>query len=154
MRFMGARAAAVAGVIVVGLGGCASDGEPMPAACLDGRPTMEAALVRPYGAATLRDGTKLSSCVEEARTDAELQTLGATLTAVADGLRGRARSDPATSERLGYLIGAVRRGAARSNGIALELARRIENTAAVLGDAPGAVRAALARGLRAGEARG
>ena len=78
------------------------------------------------------------------------------LTRAADHLAGRAqRGDRAPRCGLGYLVGAARRGAARTNGIRAELARRVESSARVLADGGGpAVAAALQRGVRAGEATG
>ena len=48
---------------------------------------------------------------------------------VADDLRVAARADPRAAQRLGYLVGAARRGAAKTPGLAAQLARRIEQTA-------------------------
>lgn len=151
---MTTRALPVAALAALAVGGCSThDPEPVPAACIESREAIGAALQAAPRAVRLADGTRLSECVEHARNDAELQTLGIVITGVADDLALRARGDPRAAARLGYLIGAARDGAARTNGVALELARRLEQTATLDG-APAAVRDALQAGLRAGEATG
>jgi len=63
------------------------------------------------GAVRLPGGTRLSECITRAYQDAEVQQLGFTLTPVADQLARSAR--PADALALGYLLGAVERGARR-----------------------------------------
>ncbi|MBA3328914.1 MAG: hypothetical protein H0T43_11495 [Solirubrobacterales bacterium] len=135
------------------LAGCSGGDRAMPAACLQDAAAVQRALGAAPGAVALQDGTRLSTCVQRVRGDSELQTLGVTLTAVADDLERRASRETGAAVRLGYLVGAVRKGARETNGIALELARRMEGTAALDG-APAAVHAAVRRGLRAGERTG
>ncbi|MFN2462265.1 MAG: hypothetical protein ABR591_16560, partial [Candidatus Velthaea sp.] len=89
---------------------------------------------------TLRERRVPSRCVSTAG-EGELQSLGLTFTRVADELRARAGRDGAAALQLGYLVGAVRRGAAATPGIAAQLARRVEQTAA-LDDAAGVRRTA------------
>jgi integrase len=131
-------------------------GEPaLDQACLDSPGAIERALVRAPAAVTLPSGTRLSECVANARSDSDLQNAGAILTRAADHLSEAAKRGDATAAlRLGYLVGAARRGAARTAGIHAELQRRIERTAAFLDAAGPRVVAALARGQRAGEASG
>jgi hypothetical protein len=85
-----------------------------------------------------------------------MQSVGLAYTAVADRLRDRAQAgDGAAALRLGYLIGATRRGAKRTDGVMAELQRRIELVGGRLLDhVPAATAQALRRGLRAGEAGG
>jgi hypothetical protein len=147
-------AAAALGAAAAGCG--ASDAPPVDAACLQSPETIERALARAPAPVTLASGTRLSQCVSRARSDADLQTAGLVLTRAADHLAGRAeRGDTGAAISLGYLVGATRRGAARTNGIHAELAHRVESAARVLADggAP-AVERALERGLRAGRATG
>jgi len=145
----------VAAILVLLLAGCArAQDDPVPAACLDEPATIVRALERAPGAVKLADGTRLSRCVSRARADGDLQALGLSLTTVADTLRARVRVDPGAAAGLGYLAGAVRAGAAANEGLAAELARRIERATALAADAPPAARAAMARGLRAGEGGG
>ena len=151
---MTTRALLTAALAALTAAGCSTqDPEPVPAACIESREAIAAALQAAPRAVTLADGTRLSQCIERARTDAELQTLGIVVTGVADDLALHARDDPRAAARLGYLIGAARDGARRTNGVALELARRLEQTATLDG-APAAIHAALQAGLRAGEATG
>ena len=70
-----------------------------------------------------------------------------------DALATEAPRSDAAALRLGYLVGATHRGAARTSGLHAELIRRLESSAG-LEDAPAARRAAYARGLAAGRARG
>jgi hypothetical protein len=145
-----ARRAQLVATGVLLLAGCGStDRGSMPAACLDEPAALARALERAPAAVTLADGTRLSGCVSRARGEGDLQALGVVLTQVADDLRERAASEPAAALRLGYLVGAVRRGAAATPGLAAQLARRLEQIAATGGDPP-----QLEQGIRLGEASG
>lgn len=135
------------------LGACgSSDPPPLPAACLDGPAATLRALQRAPQDVRLPDGTALSRCVSLA-SDADLQSLGSTLTRVADDLRARAGSDSGAALQLGYLVGAVRRGASLTPGIAAQLARRVEQATQPAIESERS-RAALERGRRLGEAGG
>jgi hypothetical protein len=130
---------------VVWLGACgAGDEAPLSASCTDASQVEEALAAAP-DPVVLADGTRLSQCVERATSAADLQNLGAALTAVAEELE----ADPARSEQLGYLIGAIRRGSERPPGTGAELAHRLERSGAGSADP-----AMLVRGLRAGEGSG
>jgi hypothetical protein len=98
---------------------------------------------------TLSDGTPLSECITRAYQDGEIQELGFALTPVADRLARAAT--PATALQLGYLVGAVERGAAQTNGVHLELVRRLQSTIAFTDPA---LLAAARHGERAGRAGG
>jgi hypothetical protein len=148
-----ARAAIAAALASFLLSGCgASSPPPLPAACLDGPAAALRALQRAPRDVRLADGTALSRCVSLAG-DADLQSLGIVLTQVADDLRARADSDAMAALRLGYLVGAVRRGAALTPGIAAQLARRVEQATQPPIESERS-RAALQRGQRLGEAGG
>ena len=137
------------------LAGCGAREEASPLDCLELDPAPVArALERAPAKVTLAGGSALSDCVRLlARSDAELQGLTIRLMRVADELRARADEDPAAALRLGYLAGAVRRGAARTPGLAAQLARRIDQV--TVSDAGGAPpRPELARGMQRGEAEG
>jgi hypothetical protein len=154
MQAMGSRGA-FGLVVVLALGGCAKEEPRMPAACLGGDDAVVRALDGAPRSATFEDGTLLSECVRRARSDAELQNLGLTLSRVADRLAAGARDgDDAAAARLGFMAAAVRRGAARSNGITLELAHRIDSAARGLEASTPALRRALEQGLDAGRVRG
>jgi hypothetical protein len=142
---------------IAALGGCGgSDPPPVDDACLSSPDRIEQALTRAPAPVTLASGTRLSDCVSRARSDADLQTTGLVLTRAADHLATRAQSgDARAAVALGYLVGAARRGAARTNGIHAELAHRVESAARVLADAGAPdVESALERGVRAGQATG
>ena len=137
------------------LAACGAGGEPLDDACLSSPRTIERALTRAPRPVTLATGTRLSECVANARSDSQLQDAGLVLTRAADHLAAAAKAgDASAALRLGYLVGATRRGAARTAGIHAELQRRVERAAAFLDAGGPRVVAALARGRRAGEASG
>ena len=134
---------------------CGGGDPPLDAACTTSAQAIERALQRAPAPVTLGSGTRLSDCVSRARSNAELQNAGVVLTRAADHLSSRAqRGDAHAAVDLGYLVGAARRGAARTSGIHAELQRRVESAAAFLNEGGPAVSAALRRALRAGEATG
>ena len=142
--------------VAVGLGGCGQEEPRLPFACLEaGRGGYERALRAAPGTVELEGGVPISECLRRVRNDAQLQTLGAVLFRVADdlALRARDKRDVRAAQRLGYFVGAVRRGAAKSNGISSELARRVERAGLKVAGAPGLERA-VQQGLEAGVARG
>jgi hypothetical protein len=144
--------AAIGALLLAGCG--SSEPDPLPAACLGEPAAIERALDHAPAPVRLQDGTPLSRCVHlAAARDGDLQALGVALIRVADELRADAFADHDAAMRLGYLIGAVRRGAAKTPGLAAQLARRIEQTAAFDSDDTLA-RAALARGFMSGEDAG
>ncbi|HET6448217.1 MAG TPA: hypothetical protein VFG31_03835 [Conexibacter sp.] len=109
------------------------------------------ALTRAPGHVVLADGTPLSQCVRRTIDDSRLQTLGATLTRAADELARQMRASDAAALQLGFLIGAVDRGAAQAAGLQDELAHRIAGAA---GPDGGPRRALLLRGRAAGRRHG
>ena len=140
---------------VVTLVGCGDDSQPLDDACVDSPRAIERALGRAPAPVTLATGTRLSTCVTNARSDADLQSAGLVLTRAADHLAEAARrGDTTAALQLGYLVGAVRRGARRTEGIHAQLQRRIERSTAYLAEAGRQVTAAVSRGRRAGEASG
>jgi hypothetical protein len=153
-RRLAALPALALALAATGCGG--SDAPPVDASCTASPGAIERALARAPAPVTLDSGTRLSDCVAGARTDADLQNAGLVLTRAADHLADRAqRGDAGAALDLGYLVGAARRGAARTNGIHAELARRVESAARVLANGRSAnLAGALERGLRAGEATG
>lgn len=142
-------------VIALAVAACGEREARLDDACVESPEQIERALARAPQPVTLDDGTRLSDCVSRARSDADLQEAGTALTDTASRLAASARdgSSPAAL-RLGYLIGAARRGGARSNGIHAELVRRLERAGAPLSEDAVTIAAALSRGLQAGEASG
>ena len=133
--------------------GCSSTTAPPSPACSESAQAVEAALARAPDAVRLRDGTRLSECVSHAVEQGPLEDVGATFVVAAGDLAARATTDRVAALRLGYLVGATRRGAARTNGAALELARRLERAGALSG-APATSLAAERVGLAAGQRSG
>jgi hypothetical protein len=143
------RALATAACIAL-LAGCGADkSEPLPAACTGGPAAITKALSAAPDRVTI-EGTPISECFNRDASGDDVQIVGGFLLAVAQQLGDRARAgDDQAALQLGYLIGAARR-AARRNGLADELVRRLEAETTV-----GAARqAAYDRGLRAGSATG
>jgi hypothetical protein len=105
--------------------GCGNDVHHVPVACLDGDLTKPLANA-PHEVRLAR--TPLSDCFTRAANPAEIQQVGAVFIAAAEKLAPAARANPHSPQalRLGYLIGAVRRGAGRTQGIHYETQRRIE----------------------------
>lgn len=110
---------------VLAVAGCGNDVHRAPVACLDGDVTK--ALANAPGDVRIQ-GTKLSDCFTRAADPAEVQQVGAVFIAGAEKLARAARAHPHSPQatRLGYLIGAVRHGAGRTQGIHYETERRIE----------------------------
>jgi hypothetical protein len=136
------------------LAGCRDDPEPPATACFEAG-QVRAALRTEGEERVLPGDGSLSACVRRATSDEQLQSLGLVLTGVADGLAERARAgEAAAAEQLGYLLGAARRGASSSQGIGLELVRRLESSARRAGQGSPAAQEALRSGTRAGERGG
>ncbi|HEY6759227.1 MAG TPA: hypothetical protein VI318_07045 [Baekduia sp.] len=152
---MRCRVALALGLSMVSVAACAQQSPPMPSTCTDTDVAgYERALTRAPGSVRLPGGVAISDCLRKVRTDADLQTLGSVVHGVAEDLVQRARQgDDHAAARLGYLSGAVSRGAARSDGISAELARRVETATVALSDDTRWLRD-LRHGADAGAARG
>jgi hypothetical protein len=136
--------------LALALAACGSDTPPLSGDCTRGV-SLGAALAAAPGQVALPDGTRLSDCVRRAESDSEIQEVAAGATTLADFLAAQAKTSDDAAVRLGYLIGAARRGASHTPGIHAELVRRLEDAAAAV---PRTRRAALDRGLAAGERAG
>jgi hypothetical protein len=134
-------------------GGCGNDDRPLPAACTSGTRALAAALRSAPRPVALADGTKLSTCVARARSEADLQNVGAAFTRIADRLAAVMPASDDAALQLGYLIGATRRGARHTSGIHLELVRRLDQTVSLDGP-PGPRQAAFRQGVAAGRRDG
>lgn len=146
-----------AGLVVCALAACGEDLPPVSDLCLTGPAPIERALdAAPEGGpVTLADGTTVSDCLERIVKDADLQRLGVVLTAAADHLvlRVEEKGDVVAARQLGRLVGATDRGARRTNGLSLELARRVGLVAGRL-ELPPVLAQALAAGREQGERLG
>ena len=132
--------------------GCSrEDRSEVPVACKEGPASLRAALARAPARVEL-EGTPLSECFTRGSDAADLQQVGASYVAVAARLADAARERPDGPEalRLGYLVGASKRGEARTQGIHHDLMRRIEQEL----NGVDTTTAAYRRGFRAGQERG
>lgn len=136
------------------LGGCGSADPSLPFDCREGADAVGRALqAAPDGRVALSGGTLLSTCVHRALSTAQAQDLAIQWTRAADRLAARLPRDDQAAARLGFLIGAARRGAAETNGVQEELVRRLEQTPGVT-TATAPRRAAYERGVALGQQRG
>lgn len=124
-RLHAAAALAAAGLA---LGGCGREEEAaLPAACRLGPDAIRQALEAAPAAVRL-EGTPLSACLVRASDQADVLLVGDVYLRVAVSLIREARATPDgdAALHLGYLIGAVRRGAGETQGIHDEMLRRLE----------------------------
>lgn len=132
--------------------GCSRDQEEsVPVACKEGAGGLRAALARAPERVEL-DGTALSDCLARGAEGGDVQQVGAAFVAEAARLAGAARTEPDGPDalRLGYLVGAARRGAAETQGIFDELIRRLDQELTGINTSTGSYR----RGYEAGRSRG
>ena len=132
-------------------GGCGDENRDLPDACRAVPDEVLAALgsaPRPVELA----GTRLSECLTRAGEPGDLERLGAAWVEVAARLADAARRDPRgpAAMRLGYLIGAAREGASRTQGIHDELLRRLDQELTGISISTGS----YPRGFEAGRDRG
>src|SRR5256885_625699 len=145
---------ALATGLVLVVAGCGRGGSAeLPSAChfAGGARTVRDALTRAPGAVTV-DGTPLSKCLGREADSADVQSVGAAYVDTAADLAAKARANPhgAAAVQLGYLAGAVRRGASKTAGIHYELERRMEQEL----NGIDSTSPEFVRGERAGEASG
>lgn len=152
-------AAVIAAAALIALApGCGAGGgpEPAPIACLTTSSAYLNALDRAPERVTLPPNVRISDCVVPGQSGGELANVGSELIVAATRLASTVPDGGAAGERsalrLGYLVGAVRRGAERTGGIHSDLVRRLEATAERTRASAEAT--AYAEGLRAGLARG
>jgi hypothetical protein len=134
------------------LAGCGSaDDERLPAGCTPSAQELVGALASAPGPVEL-SGLSLSGCVVKSSEPAEVQELGGAYLAAATALGRDATRNPEgqAALRLGYLVGAVRRGSELTPGFHSELVRRIEQEAVPIAGRS----AAYAAGIRAGRRSG
>lgn len=144
----GAVAAALA---LLAPAGCGSEpSREVPVACKSGPATVERALAKAPGDVRLQ-GRRLSECFAPGGEGGDAQALGFALVPVAERLAADARAHPngPAAVELGYLVGAVHRGAERGRVYA-ELERRVRQ---VLGGVD-TTSPAYRRGERAGRKHG
>jgi hypothetical protein len=112
---------------VLALAACGDEEERPAAACTASAEAVVSALRDAPGEVRI-GGVPLSSCLTEGSDADDLQRVGAAYVEAAATLSGRARNEPEgdAALRLGYLVGAVRRGGGTTDGVHSELLRRLE----------------------------
>ena len=114
------------------LGACSSGGDDeTPAACLAPASDYLTALEAAPSEVRLDGSTPISDCIVSGQDPAELAQAGESMIEAATELNAAARRDPAGEDtvRLGYLVGAVQKGAADTGGIHADLVRRLDAAA-------------------------
>jgi hypothetical protein len=119
------------GMLALSAAGCDGPDDATPVACLDGAGAYIGALGDAPGEVKLSGETPISDCLAENQTGGDLATIGTAMVAAATKLNAEARAEPgdAANLQLGYLLGAVQRGAERTEGIHAELVRRLSAAA-------------------------
>ena len=144
--------AALASALALGaLSGCGSEpSRSVPVECKEAATAVERALAAAPGDVRL-GGVRLSDCFAVGSDSADGQSLGLTFLPVVERLAAQVRPRPGgrAALRLGFLMGAIRKGAAHGRVYA-ELERRIEGELSGVDTAAPAFR----RGERAGRDHG
>jgi hypothetical protein len=130
MRRPAPLAIAIAG-LALALAACGTADEETPVACLEGSKAYIEALADAPEPVRLPGGTRISDCLTENQAGGQLATVGAAMVRVATELNTEVRRDPGgpAALQLGFLLGAVERGAEDTAGIHAELVRRLEAAA-------------------------
>jgi hypothetical protein len=107
--------------------GCGQPSDTTPVACLEGEGAYLKALDAAPGEVKLRGEVLISECLAENQRAGDLATVGTALVAAATKLNAEARAEPGgeANLQLGYLLGAAERGASQTDGIHVELIRRL-----------------------------
>lgn len=114
--------------VATGFAACGEAGESTtPVACLEGPARYLDALERYPGKVELRGGIPISDCLPENQGAGDLANAGAAMLKVATRLNAEALAEPGgqANLELGYLLGAAQHGADRTEGIHVELIRRL-----------------------------
>ena len=147
------RALTVVVLLAAVLAACSREDEPqLPAACRSGPGALREALVNVPGPVRIDGETSVSDCLANAHDAADVSEIGATVVAVGSELERPALENPRGVEarRLGYLVGAARKGAERVPGFHYDMLRRLEQDHRPLEqDSP-----QYRRGLREGKKNG
>jgi hypothetical protein len=125
IRGRGLASALSAAALLVG---CGNHDVAVPAECLDSPAAVETALARAPADVRLGGSVPISDCFQQAASAADVQNLGAIFVTAAQQTADRVRRAPHShaAVELGYLIGAVRRGAPPGMGVHAEAERRVE----------------------------
>lgn len=120
-------AVALAALLVLVFAACGKQDDSTPVACVQGQDLYLAALKKAPGEVQLAGETPISECLVENQSGGDLARVGETMVETATLLNGEARANPEGPAplRLGYLIGAAKRGADATEGIHSDLIRRL-----------------------------
>lgn len=155
------RAGCVVALVVLSAlaGGCrrTSGADKAPAACTDGEPSarvaaLRSALAHAPAPVRLKDGTSISDCLAHDADSGGIQDVGSMLLTLTQQVMASAHGprDAKALLELGYIAGAVHRGASRAQGVDGEIERRIDQELSTANTAA----TAFKRGQRAGQANG
>jgi hypothetical protein len=108
-------------------GGCGKGEATTPAACLEGSGAYLKTLADAPGEVRLAGEVPISDCLAEGQSGGDLAAVGEATVEAATKLDAEARAEPGgqANLELGYLVGAVQRGAEGTEGIHSELVRRL-----------------------------
>jgi hypothetical protein len=120
-------AVVLACALVLGATGCGSQEEKTPTACLQGADAYAKALKAAPGEVRVGGEALISECLAQNQEAGELATVGEAMVKTAVRLNSEARAEPGgrANLELGYLLGAAQHGAADTEGIHVELLRRL-----------------------------
>jgi hypothetical protein len=154
VRWAVALAAAV--TVLAGAGCGTKKNDLAPAACLSSNAEYLQALQRAPGEVRLAGTTPISDCLVPEQDAGQLANVGHEMIIAATKLNAQARRDPggAAPLQLGYLIGAIAKGA---DPIHTDLVRRLNSAARFSetgGAQPAAFERAFGRGYAAGQSSG
>jgi hypothetical protein len=119
-------------LVSLAIAGCGSaDEDTTPVACLNGQQAFSTALRDAPGEVRLAGDVPISDCLVHNQGAGDLINVGDAIVRVTTQLNAEARKDPggAPTVQLGYLVGALARGADDTQGIHAELLRRVEGAA-------------------------
>jgi hypothetical protein len=110
------------------LAGCGNHDVAVAPECLENAAEVSQALARAPGDVRLGGRVRISDCFQNAASSADVQNLGAIFIDATGQTAERVRKAPHShaAVELGYLIGAVRRGAHTDGGVHYESERRVE----------------------------
>ena len=134
------------------MAGCGNSDVAVPVECKEGPQAVQTALATAPADVRLAGKVKISDCFPHAAGSGDVQQVGAIFVTTADQLADRTRTSPHSKAavELGYLIGAVRRGAGTRMGVHYEAERRIEQSLVGLKTTTSEFRSGLAAGARSG----
>jgi hypothetical protein len=149
-------AAALAALLATACGG---DEASTPGACLGGPAPYLDALRKAPDPVRLGGEVPISTCLVSDQEGGELARVGIAMLRAATELNSRARAAPRgpAAVQLGYLVGAVQKGAEETSGIHADLVRRLQAAAELSPGGrplPKPLTASYASGIEAGQAGG